>query len=239
MFTFSNSNLPDTVTIPFNLSAPVAKLHSGQSLAPLLTVKAFHKYSGVSPQLTEITTPDETYTLYKTDIPFSSVLNVKIDNYFQANNVDRLTNQKLYLEDSTLYLVANTPPTSCEVKVEIIAPIPQALCELLVSVPVGMSIYQVIYRGIPLSFGQVGQQLTIDCSDSCCKLIGGETLELTGDYSITPTPINQFYVFNIGQNVGLIDYVEWRGKHYYPYQGELRSGCFLWDNAAKSLKLIN
>lgn len=236
MFRFSNSSLPATVP-KFQYSSPLLNLKSSQVSAPLFVVDSFRKY-GVIPQVTELTNPDATYNLYKLEFPFSSVLGVGVENFVRVQNLDRLAGQRLYLDGTTLYFASNTVPTAYQVTVEFNAPIPRTVCELITSVPAGMVVNRVLYKGIPLNFGQVGQQLTIDCSDSCCRIRGGETLELTGTYSASPSLIGQAHVFSIEQNLGLIDYIEWRGRRFVTQQEEIKPGQFLWDVVAKSLKLI-
>lgn len=232
----SNSNLPNTVSSPFNLSSPVATIRSGESLAPLFVVNTFGKYPGVDPVSTEITNPDASYVLYKLNIPFLSVLGVRIENYTQVVDIDRLTNQRFFFDNSDLYFIANTPPNNYQIAVEINAPIPISPCELITSIPDGLEATQILYRGLPLIFGQIDQQITIDCSDSCCRIRGGEVLTLTGIYTSTPVNVGVFHVFNVNQNLGVVDYVEWRGLRFS--QEGLNPGCFLWDSIAKLLKLI-
>ena len=236
--TLSNSNLPASVPTPFNLSVPMSKLDIGESPVPLLIVDTFYKYSGITAQSTNITTPDAIYDFYALNLPFDVVLEASIEFFVPVTEINRLTGQRFYLEDTRLYFVSSVLPANCRITAEIFAPIPRTECELITSIPTGMSVTQILSRGIPLSFGQVGQLLTIDCSDSCCKIRGGETLEIKGDYWITIEPSNKFYVFNVGQDVGLIDYVDWWGLRFVAQQGEVASGQFLWDSAIKSLKLI-
>lgn len=232
----SNSNLPDTTPFPFNLSSPVATIRSGEPLTPLFVANSFHKYPGASPVSTEITNPDASYILYRLSVPFLSVLGVRIENYIQVVNIDRLTAQRFFIDNSDVYFVSLTPPNSYQITTEINAPIPVSLCELITSVPEGLEVTQILYKGIPLNFGQVGLQITIDCSDSCCKIRGGEILTLTGVYTSIPASVGAFHLFNVAQNLGIIDYVEWRGLRFT--QEGLISGCFLWDSVVKILKLI-
>lgn len=238
MFTFINSNLPGTVPPLQNFFAPVSKLRLGTPPSPLLTIKTFYKYPGVNPEFSEITTPDATYNLYRVDIPFLDVLGVGIDGFIQVLDVNRLNGQRFFIQDSAIYFTTNTIPVSYQIKIGINAPIPLTPCELITSVPAGLEVDQITLRGVPLNFGQVGQQLTIDCSDSCCRVRGGEILGVEANFSTTPLLINQIHVFNISEDVGLIDYIEWRGKRFVAYEDKPKSGQFLWDSRANSLKLI-
>lgn len=238
MFTLSNSNLPATILSPFNLSAPILSAQGNQTLAPLFQTKTFHKYPGVNPSPTELTTPDAVFTLYKINLPFLAVLRVGINNFIQATNPDRLTGQRFYLQKTTVYFATNTVPDSINLTIEFNAPIPRVMCELIVSVPSGMIVSQVLNRGVPLNFGQVGERVVIDCSNSCCRIRGGETLEMTGQYTAPQKLIGQLNVFDIGEDLGFIDYVEWRGRRFVEPQGEFAPGQFFWDEAIQSLKLI-
>lgn len=236
-FSLINSNLPVDIPQSFNLSAPVVVASIGQSTALLLTINSFYKYGGANPISTEITEPTATYNLYKITLPFLSVLNVKIAGFSGVNNINQLTGQRFYLEDTAVYIASFTPPASIQLTIEIPSPIPLVPCELTSVLPVGMSVTQILYNGIPLNFAQTGQNLVIDCSDSCCRIRGGELIQVTGDYSVSLEPINQLHVFNINQNL-VIDYVEWRGQRFIEYLGDSLSGCFLWDTITQSLKLI-
>lgn len=237
-FTFVNPDLPDSVSVPFNRSAPVFTANMNESTAPLLIVDSFYKYGGVNPLVTELANPDATYNLYKITLPFLSVLSLKIEGFSSVNNVNQLTGQRFYLDDTVAYIASPTPPSAYQVTIEIPSPIPLIPCELTTVLPVGMAVDRTMYEGTPLNFAQTEQTLVIDCSESCCQIRGGELIQLTGIYTVTPDLINQIHDFNINQNLGLIDYVEWRGQRFVRYLRDSISGVFLWDSIAQSLKLI-
>lgn len=238
-FIFANPNLPDSISQTFNSFAPVVVVDSGLSLALLLIVNSNQKYGGDT-QTTELTNPDGVYPLYKVVFPFLEISKVSIENFVPAANINKLTSQRLYLDKSTLYYVTLSPPLNIKLTIELPASIPITPCELIMNVPVGFSVEQILNRGIPLNFAQQSEQLTIDCSDSCCKLRGGETLELTGLYNNQAELIGKVNVFNINQNIGTINYVEWRGMRFFEYNRDtgIKPGVFLWDSSVKVLKII-
>lgn len=238
MFTFTNSSLPESVPNPFNFFIPTAKFSKGESSTPLFTIKAFHKYSNTSIQSTEITIPDATYNLYKVQFPFLSIVELSIDGFTWVPDIERLTGQRFFVDGNIAYIVSSTAPDSFNIKAEIIAPLPRSVCELVITLPVGLSVDQVVLKGLPMNFGQLGQELIADCLSSCCRVSGGETLEISGLHQISPILIAQVHVFNITQDIGLIDYVEWRGRRYIYTERDLNIGQFLWDDIAKLLKLI-
>lgn len=244
-FLLKNESLPLSTDIKKGVNAPLYKLNSAvdvqsiNSSATLLKVNYFNKYDGVTFTETELNNPDYVYNLYKLTLPFVTVLSARIENYILAENFNKLTNMRFITVDNILYLMSVNIPENIKINTEIIAPIPNVVCELIINIPANFSVDNVIHEGSMLNFVQDNQTLIIDCDSSCCRLRGGERLQAKGSYSGTPELICTVYNFRINQKLGLIEYVDWRGSHFLgQQQNEIKKGLFLWDEVINSLNLL-
>lgn len=231
MFRLNNPDLPLSPSDSSKMS-PICRLWipSGRGMGSLLKINTYANWWVNPGWSTDSLTPERPDLLgeYCVVDVGAEVVSARILGYKPITNASEALPDSFWFNSNNIHLYKQNAVSQANIAIS--ATIPFSLStEYIISIPDNFTVESIAVDG---SFTQSGTNLTVTSTE----LIAGESLEISGVLTISPTAICSIASFFL--DINFLDQVDWLGRSFRPIQDLLKPQIleFTWS---QELQLAN